>query len=207
MKSITISAKTVEEAISLALNELKSDRDNVEVKVIDKGSKGFIGLFGKKNATIKVSPKFDAITSINEIVLQYLKSMNMSAEVNIKAESNSHISVNIPDDNLAFLIGKHGATLDALEHIINLAINRKSPYHMYITLNIGNYLEKRKETLEHLALNIAQKVKQTKKSYSFEPMKSSERKIIHSALQNINNIKTHSVGEEPERKIVVSYVE
>ncbi|HAN09039.1 MAG TPA: hypothetical protein DCP90_00315 [Clostridiales bacterium] len=207
MKYVIKEARNVNEAVSLALKELKTTIDKVDVKILNEGSTGFLGLFGKKDATVKVYPKFDAISSIETLVSSYLKSMTVNSKVEVIKQSDSHVLVDIKDDGLGYLIGKHGNTLNALEHLVNLAINRQSPYHLYITLNVGNYLQTRRETLQRLAQNIAVKVKQTKTTYIFEPMKSQERKIIHAALQNTKNIKTSSIGEEPDRKVAVEYVE
>ncbi|OGO83689.1 MAG: hypothetical protein A2Y18_01930 [Clostridiales bacterium GWD2_32_19] len=206
MKYIIKQGKSVNEAIGLALEELKTTLEKVDVKILSEGSAGFLGLFGKKDASVKVYPKFDTISTIETLMYSYLKNMNINSQVEVIKQSDSHVLVEIKDEGLGYLIGKHGSTLNALEHLINLSINRQSPYHLYITLNIGNYLQTRRETLQRLAQNIAVKVKNSKTTYVFEPMKSQERKIIHAALQNTKNIKTSSIGDEPDRKVAVEYV-
>ena len=206
MKQVVKQAKNVNEAIKLALSELGTTIENVDVKIIDEGASGFMGLFGKKDAVVRVCPKFDSVSSLEELVYSYLKSMNIDSTIKVTKKADSHMLVDIQDDKLGFLIGRHGNTLEAFEHLINLAINRKSPYHLYVTINVDNYLQIRQQTLTKLAQNVANKVKETKRKFIFEPMKPNERKIVHIALQNMNNIKTTSIGKDPERKIIVEYV-
>ena len=119
-------------------------------------------------------------------------------------ESNSTVDINVTGDDMGVLIGKRGQTLDSLQYLVSLVLNKESDNYLKVKLDTENYRQRRKETLENLGKNIAYKVKRTKKSVSLEPMNPYERRIIHSALQNDKYVETHSEGEEPFRRVVVT---
>lgn len=133
------------------------------------------------------------------------KAMNIEAEVvAVYDASENQLSVNIEGEDMGILIGKRGQTLDSLQYLTSLVVNKESSSYLKVKVDTENYRERRKETLENLAKNISYKVKRTKRSVSLEPMNPYERRIIHSALQNDKYVETHSEGEEPYRRVVVT---
>ncbi|MCR5109078.1 MAG: protein jag [Lachnospiraceae bacterium] len=130
----------------------------------------------------------------------------MGLEADIKVElSNNEMNIELNGEEMGVLIGKRGQTLDSLQYLTSLYVNKGSDTYVRVKIDTENYRARRKETLENLAKNIAYKVKRTKKSVSLEPMNPYERRIIHSALQNDKYVNTHSEGEEPYRKVVITY--
>ena len=204
MEFIEISAKNVDDAITQATVQLGITSDQLEYEVLDKGSTGFLGI-GSKNAVIKARKKF----SIDENVVEFLSSifdaMKMEVEILVAVNEEEHIiEVELKGDDMGILIGKRGQTLDSLQYLTNLAINKHSDEYYKVKIDTEDYRKRRKETLENLAKNIAYKVKRTKRPVSLEPMNPFERRIIHSALQNDRYVTTHSEGDEPYRHIVVT---
>ena len=204
MEFIEISAKNVDDAITQATVRLGITSDQLEYEVLDKGSTGFLGI-GSKNAVIKARKKF----SIDENVVEFLSSifdaMKMEVEILVAVNEEEHIiEVELKGDDMGILIGKRGQTLDSLQYLTNLAINKHSDEYYKVKIDTEDYRKRRKETLENLAKNIAYKVKRTKRPVSLEPMNPFERRIIHSALQNDRYVTTHSEGDEPYRHVVVT---
>lgn len=204
MEFIEISAKNVDDAITQATVQLGITSDQLEYEVLDKGSTGFLGI-GSKNAVIKARKKF----SIDENVVEFLSSifdaMKMEVEILVAVNEKEHIiEVELKGDDMGILIGKRGQTLDSLQYLTNLAINKHSDEYYKVKIDTEDYRKRRKETLENLAKNIAYKVKRTKRPVSLEPMNPFERRIIHSALQNDRYVTTHSEGDEPYRHVVVT---
>ena len=204
MEFIEVSAKNVDDAITQATVQLGITRDQLEYEVLDKGSTGFLGI-GSKNAVIKARKEF----SIDENVIEFLSSifdaMKMEVEILVAVNEEEHIiEVELKGDDMGILIGKRGQTLDSLQYLTNLAINKHSDEYYKVKIDTEDYRKRRKETLENLAKNIAYKVKRTKRPVSLEPMNPFERRIIHSALQNDRYVTTHSEGDEPYRHVVVT---
>ncbi len=200
---IQISAKTVDEAITKALIELEITSDKLEYEVLEKGSAGFLGI-GAKPAVIKARKKMDIIDQGREFLEKVFEKMNMDVTIDISVDQEENVvSINLSGSEMGVLIGKRGQTLDSLQHLVSLVINKNSEQYMRVKLDTENYRERRKETLEHLAKNIAYKVKRTKRPMALEPMNPYERRIIHSALQNDAYVFTKSEGEEPFRHVVV----
>ena len=204
MEFIEISAKNVDDAITQATVQLGITSDQLEYEILDKGSTCFLGI-GSKNAVIKARKKF----SIDENVVEFLSSvfdaMKMEVEILVAVNEEEHvIEVELKGDDMGILIGKRGQTLDSLQYLTNLAINKHSDEYYKVKIDTEDYRKRRKETLENLAKNIAYKVKRTKRPVSLEPMNPFERRIIHSALQNDRYVTTHSEGDEPYRHVVVT---
>ena len=203
MDKITKSGKTVDDALHEALKELHASRDEVEVTVIDEGAKGFLVMFGAKDAVIQVVKKFNpekiAVTFLQEM-FQAMK-MDVSIETNLKEKQ---LSIELSGDEMGVLIGKRGQTLDSIQYLVSLVVNKGSSPYVSILLDTENYRQRRKETLESLAYNLAKKVKQTKRNVVLEPMNPYERRIIHSSLQNDRYVTTYSEGEEPYRNVVIT---
>ncbi len=203
MDEIRKTAKTVEEAIAAALAELGVSREETDITVIDEGTKAFLGMFGGKDAVVLVKKNFqperEAESFLREIFL------TMGLIVKIKAEmKDKHLFMELTGDDMGILIGKRGQTLDALQYLVNLVVNKKSPYYISVMLDTENYRQRRRETLESLAFNLAKKVKHTRRNVVLEPMNPYERRIIHSALQNDRYVTTYSEGEEPYRNVVIT---
>ena len=255
MEIITVSKKTVEEAITEACIQLGLASTDVEVEVIEKGSAGFLGI-GAKQAVIKAwkkqekkenkkevkkeakkvveepkqeEVKEEAIPVVEEsneevaeteeklaevepqtkeacekFLTDVLKTMGMEVTLTSEIDEDGSLSINMEGDNMGILIGKRGQTLDSLQYLTNRVANKMQDGYVRVKLDTENYRQRRKETLENLAKNIAHKVKRTKKAVSLEPMNPYERRIIHSALQGDKYVSTHSEGEEPYRRVVVT---
>ena len=204
MDFIQVSAKTVDDALTEACVQLGTTSDKLEYEVIEKGSTGFLGI-GSRNAVIKVRK----ICSVEDIVKDFLdqvfKAMDMEVDILIKKDEENHfIDVELKGADMGILIGKRGQTLDSLQYLTNLAVNKHSDHYYKVKIDTEDYRNRRRETLENLAKNIAYKVKRTKRAVSLEPMNPFERRVIHSALQNDRYVTTHSEGEEPYRHVVVT---
>lgn len=197
--------KTVDEAITIAMLELGTTADNLEYEVIEKESSGFLGMFSKP-ARIKVKLKMSVENIAKDFLEKVFNAMAIEANVElIYDEENSVLEINLEGEEMGILIGKRGQTLDSLQYLVSLVINKNNDSYIKVKLDTENYRARRKETLENLAKNIAYKVKRTRKSVTLEPMNPYERRIIHSSLQNDKFIETHSEGEEPYRKVVINY--
>ncbi len=204
MEWLEISAKSVNEALTEALIKLQTTSDQVDYEVLEKESSGFLGLFNKP-AKIRVKLKDTVGGSAKEFLDKIFKAMGIEAKVEIAYdEANATVDINIVGDDMGILIGKRGQTLDSLQYLVSLVLNKDSGSYLKVKLDTENYRDRRKETLENLAKNIAFKVQRTKKSVTLEPMNPYERRIIHSALQNDKFVQTYSEGDEPYRKVVVA---
>ena len=253
---VTVSAKTVNDAITEASIELGIASTDMEYEVIEEGSAGFLGI-GKKQAVIKAWKKSDKKEKketkkeikkevkkevkveekveekieeqdetkkeevvvkeekVVEVALQtkeacekflvdVLKTMGMEVKITSSIDEDGSLSINMEGENMGILIGKRGQTLDSLQYLTNRVANKMQEGYVRVKLDTENYRERRKETLENLAKNIAHKVKRNKKSFALEPMNPYERRIIHSALQGDKYISTHSEGDEPYRRVVIT---
>ena len=204
MEYIEVSAKNVDDAITQASIQLGTTSDQLEYEVIEKGSVGFLGI-GSKNAVIKARKKFSLEDNVKDFLNSVFKAMNMEVEILVQIDEEEHtIDIELKGDDMGILIGKRGQTLDSLQYLTSLAINKHAEQYYKVKVDTENYRKRRKDTLENLAKNIAYKVKRTKRSVSLEPMNPFERRIIHSALQNDRYVTTHSEGEEPFRHVVVT---
>lgn len=204
MEFIEVSAKTVDDAITEASIKLGTTSDKIEVEVIEKGSTGFLGIKSKP-AIIKARKKNDTVDNIREFLENVFSAMNMEVTIDIKkAEDDKVYEVELSGKEMGLLIGKRGQTLDSLQYLTNLTVNKHSDGYIKVKLDTEDYRQRRKDTLENLAKNIAYKVKRTKRPVSLEPMNPFERRVIHSALQGDRYVETHSEGEEPFRHVVVT---
>ena len=261
MNYVIKTAKTVDEAVREALTELNITKENAEIEVLDEGQKGFLGLIGSKDATVKVWPKVDETKSIlneifnediepeksqdvvqntddelefekeeistdevdmeeaiktldeeneeilsaaREFISKILETLELDNIVEMELEDNTlNVNINGDENRLGILIGKRGVTLDSIQYILNLIVNKKSSRYIRVNLDSSGYRDKRKKTLENLAGKMANKVLKTGRSIKLEPMNSYERKIIHTALQDFEGVLTHSEGKDPFRKVVI----
>lgn len=268
---ITVSAKTLDDAITEALVQLGVTSDRLDYIVVEKGSEGFLGI-GRKQAVIKARRKREekpveetveeskvetpvkeevkpekktekkpakehshtkknvreekpevksepkkevelakvepqTIETCEKFICDVMNAMGMDdVKVTSVVDEEGALSINMEGSNMGILIGKRGQTLDSLQYLTNRVANKMQDGYVRVKLDTEDYRRRRKETLENLAKNIASKVKRTRKTVSLEPMNPYERRIIHSALQSDPAVSTHSEGEEPYRRVVVTLV-
>ena len=204
MEFTEFSANTVDDAITEACQKLMVPSDKIEYEVVEEGSSGFLGI-GAKPAIIRAKAKSSVADVAKDFLKDVFEAMNMAVVVDVKYdEENKNIDIELSGDEMGVLIGKRGQTLDSLQYLVSLVVNKDSEEYIRVKVDTEDYRKRRKETLENLAKNIAYKVKRTKRSVSLEPMNPYERRIIHSALQNDKYVTTHSEGEEPFRRVVVT---
>lgn len=204
MDFIEISAKTVDDAITEACQKLTVTSDKLEYTVVDEGSTGFLGI-GARSAVIKAKIKNSIADNAKDFLKEVFDAMNLIVAIDVKYdEENRNLDIELNGDEMGVLIGKRGQTLDSLQYLVSLVVNKDSEEYIRVKVDTEDYRKRRKETLENLAKNIAYKVKRTKRSVSLEPMNPYERRVIHSALQNDKYVTTHSEGEEPFRRVVVT---
>ena len=202
MDYIEVSGKNVDEALTNALIKLETTSDKVEYEVIEKGSTGFLGFIGKQDAVIKVRKKNSLLDDTYEFLDKLFNAMNLEVTSTIDYDEDSRVmNIDFSGDEMGILIGKRGQTLDSLQYLISLVVNKESDSYIKVKVDTEDYRERRKQTLENLAKNLSYKVKRTRRPVTLEPMNPYERRIIHSALQNDRYVETHSEGDEPYRKV------
>ncbi|MBB6454426.1 spoIIIJ-associated protein [Salirhabdus euzebyi] len=202
MRQVTATGQTVDEAVQSALVKLDTVIDRVHVDVIDEGKKGIFGVFGSKPAIVKVRVLNDKVKEGEEFLRQVAEQMGITITINT-VKKEKEVLYELSGEKIAMLIGKRGQTLNALQYLTHLVVNRNVDGFKTVIIDAEGYRERRNDTLIQLANRLAQKAIQTQKSVSLEPMPSYERKVIHTALQNNNKISTHSDGVEPNRKVVI----
>lgn len=212
MESVEISARTVEEAVEAALSELGLDRSEVEIEVLKEGKVGLFGLGGEE-ARVRVTPVAkpaiepgDVAAMAKDAVEKLLFLMKIPATVQLREEDEAPFSatLDIEGEELGLLIGRRGQTLTTLQYIVNLIVSRKLKSGVRINLDVAGYKQRRQEELHNLALRIAELVKSTRRAITLEPMSPSERRVVHLALRDDPEVITQSVGEEENRKVIVS---
>ncbi len=204
MEYIDITAKTVNDAITEACQRFLVTSDKLDYIVVEEGSSGFLGI-GSKPAVIKARIKGTVADKAKDFLKEVFDAMNMVVVVNAKYDENSrNLNIDLSGDEMGVLIGKRGQTLDSLQYLVSLVVNKETDEYIRVKVDTEDYRNRRRETLENLAKNIAYKVKRTKRPVSLEPMNPYERRVIHSALQNDKFVTTHSEGEEPFRRVVVT---
>ena len=230
MEYIEVTGKTVDDAITEACQKLLVTSDNLDYEVIEKGTTGFLG-FASKPAVIKARKKEKntevektvntvsssvkevsaSSVSINlnpandpkEFLDKVFQAMNMEVEVSVDCHENE-MDIELKGNEMGVLIGKRGQTLDSLQYLTSLVVNKGNADYIRVKVDTENYRKRRKETLENLAKNLAYKVKRTKRPVTLEPMNPYERRVIHSVLQNDKYVSTHSEGEEPFRRVIIT---
>lgn len=197
-------AKTVNEALTNALIEFETTSDKVEYEVIEKESSKLLGLLSKP-AKIRVRLKMTYEDIAVDFLNKVFDAMNMTVNIEVAYDDVERLmTIDLAGDEMGILIGKRGITLDSLQYLISLVVNRNSENYIKVKLDTENYRERRRETLENLARNLAHKVKRIHKPVYLEPMNPYERRVIHSTLQKDKYVETHSEGEEPYRKVVIT---
>ena len=204
MDMITVTAKTVDEAVTKALIELETTSDKLEYEVVEKGSAGFLGI-GAKPAIIRAKKKETLEDRAIDFLSQVFDAMNLDVKIAAAFnEEECEMNIDLSGEDMGILIGKRGQTLDSLQYLANRVANKHQDGYVRVKLDTENYRARREETLKHLAKNIAHKVKRNRRPVALEPMNPYERRIIHSALQSDPYVTTHSEGEEPYRKVVIT---
>ncbi|WP_232698012.1 RNA-binding cell elongation regulator Jag/EloR [Brevibacillus daliensis] len=203
MKKALASAKTIDEAVDKALQELGVTKERVSVRVLEEPSKGFLGLIGTRDAKVEVELNYDPVEEGRSFLADVLRQMDLQVTIET-AKQSDHYQFNMIGQDLGMVIGRRGHTLDSLQYLVNVVANKHSDKHVRIILDAENYRAKRKEALEKLAARLAHKAIQTRRNVRLEPMSAAERKVIHAFLQSRSEVVTFSEGEEPHRYIVVS---
>lgn len=205
MKSVVKVSKTVEDAINEALKELDAEREDISTEIIEEPNKGFLGFIGARDAKVKVTVVNDPINIAEKFIDSLLNGMSVKAESTITRKGstlNVYID-NINSTDMGITIGRRGNTLDAIQYLLSLAVNRNRQNYIKVLIDVKGYRKKREETLVRLAQKMGQKAKYNNRPVKLEPMNPYERRIIHSALQNVDGIVTHSEGEDPYRRVVI----
>lgn len=205
MKFVVKTSKTIEDALKEALLELDAKEDEVKVEIIDEPSKGLFGLIGAKDAKIKVTLINDPIEIADNFLSKVLTSMGINATNHIEKDG-SILTVDVKDitpSDMGILIGKRGNTLDSIQYLLSLAINKNRENYLKVIVDSEGYREKREETLVRLASKMAEKAKLSKRPIKLEPMNPYERRVIHSTLQSFEGVNTYSEGDEPYRRVVI----
>jgi spoIIIJ-associated protein len=233
MMMVEKSAKTVEEAVIAALEELNVAREKVDIEVLEQPTKGIFGILGNKLAKVRVTVKEEKPAAkpiekkeekkvelkpirVTDYTLEkekarkflrdVLESMDIKAEIRVR-DTNEGLYINLAGPKMGVIIGRRGQTLDSLQYLVSLVVNKDKDRDSFVKviLDTEDYRKKREETLERLARRLAERVQKTGKKVELEPMNPYERRIIHSALQEYADITTFSEGEEPFRKVIISH--
>jgi spoIIIJ-associated protein len=210
MKELEVSGKTVDEAIQAALEQLGVSEDKVEVKVLKKGRAGVLGM-GVEEAKIKVKLKLetgekaDAVEVAKEVLETVINLMKITAEVTVLQANTGELPVtlNIEGEDLGVLIGRRGQALASLQYVIRLIVAEKLKVWVPINIDIAGYKKRRYESLQDLALRLAEQVKRSRRLIMLEPMPADERRIIHLALTDNPDVTTQSMGEGDMRKVAI----
>lgn len=203
MRRVVATGKSVEEALDNGIKELNTVRDKVEYNVLAEAEKGFLGFFGGKKAEVEVIKKVDKIKQAKIFLEDLINNMNLYVKVEIKKKTKKELIVNLTGDDLGIAIGRHGETLDSIQYLTNLAVNKGNQDYLRVILDADGYRNRRRKTLEKLARKMAKKAKRKNRKVVLEPMPPHERRIIHTTLQNYEKISTYSEGQDPYRKVVI----
>lgn len=202
MKKVITTGKTVEEAIELALKQLNTTRDRIETNILELPSSGIMSFFRTKLAKVEVILNTDVCKSAIEYLDVVIAAMGIQANIEANLEDNI-LNINMTGKDMGILIGRRGQTLDSLQYLTSLVVNKDTQEYVRVVLDTENYRKKRETTLKDLAEKLAHRVVNNHKKIELEPMNPYERRIIHATLQKNNKIVTYSQGEEPFRKVVI----
>ena len=202
MRQVTATGPSVNEAVNSALKELQATRDEVEITIVDEGKKGVFGIFGSRPAIVKVAVIINPV----EEGVKFLKSIGQKMGTNVEVEivsDGKYIEYKLKGDKIAVMIGKRGQTLNSIQYLTQLVVNRYSEQYLNVIVDAEDYRKRRTETLYQLAERLADKAVRTGQKVALEPMPSYERKIIHTALAENKKVKTFSNGNDPHRYLVI----
>ncbi len=204
MKKIVASGKTIEDAVRAGLEQLQVTENRVTTTVLEHPSKGFLGLFGAKEAKVELELIPDPLEEAEQFIREVSAAMGLQVEIGRKQSREGTLLAVSGSGDLGMLIGRRGQTLDALQYLVNIVANRYASSHLRIVLDAEDFRERRRKTLEDLSDRLAGRVIRTRKEVVLEPMAPHERKVIHSQLQNHPKVKTFSRGDEPNRRVVIT---
>lgn len=206
MRTVETTGRTVEEAVEASLEELGVSEKDVEIEILEEPNRGLFGILGSKQARVRATVKRSAEDIAREFLNSIFEIMDMSVKIESE-EKDGYLHLALSGNNMGILIGRRGETLDALQYLVNLVVNKQLAgigERSRIILDIENYRSKREKTLTALAEKISLRVKRTGSKVVLEPMNPHERRIIHTALQGDSEVQTYSEGVEPYRKVVVA---
>ncbi|ADQ15792.1 RNA-binding cell elongation regulator Jag/EloR [Halanaerobium hydrogeniformans] len=206
MKNIKIKAKTVDDAVEEALSKLGVKRDNAKIKIIDEGSKGIFGLIGAKDAVVEVEKVFKPIDEGKLFLENLIEKANLEIEVEVvdSETDEEQVQYNLKGQKeLGLVIGHRGETLDAIQYLTSIYINKELDDYFRVLVDAEGYRDRRRQTLERLADRLADKAKRKQRKVVLEPMPPHERRIIHIKIKEKNNVKSYSEGQEPYRKVMI----
>ncbi|HHT85982.1 MAG: RNA-binding cell elongation regulator Jag/EloR [Bacillota bacterium] len=203
MTSIETTGRSVEEALESALRELGVSEDDVIVEVIEEPSRGFLGIIGSKDARIRVTLKKDKAELAYEFLTGLLHRMDLHGVVESRGQGDTRL-LTVDGEDLGVLIGRHGQTLKHLEFLTNVVSSRGIGNIKRIFVDVAGYRKRKEKILEDLARNAARRVERTGRSTTLRPMEARDRRIVHLALQKNGRVTTHSEGDEPFRRVVIS---
>ncbi|MFW6282222.1 MAG: RNA-binding cell elongation regulator Jag/EloR [bacterium] len=209
MDRIRQEGKTVEEAVDQALAILNINKDEAEINVIEEGNPGFLGFIGSKNALVEVKVKKNPVKIGKEFLEEVFSNTNLDVEINIiEDKTNSEqVVYNLNSPDLGIVIGHRGETLDALQYLTSLVVNKNIDNYFRVLLDAEGYRDRRKQTLIRLAKKLARKCLKKGRKVVLEPMPPHERRIIHMTLKDDPRVKSYSEGEEPFRKVMIEATE
>lgn len=201
MNRVETTGKTVEEALRLALIQLGAEESEVSYEILEEGTKGFLGI-GAKEFKISVERLENPVLAAERFVGDILKNMGLDCSL-LTSEKDDEIKIDISGEDIGIIIGKHGTTLDSIQYLTNLVVNKKFDRMIRVRIDTGGYREKRLEVLENMASRLAARVRKTKKAVALEPMNAYERRVIHTFLQKEQGVGTKSEGSDPDRYVVI----
>lgn len=201
MRSVEKSARTVDEAVALALAELGVDRDRAEIEVLDEGRSPLFGLIGGRNAVVRVTVRESRAERVQRFLTEVSRAMGVESSVRI-VEEPEVLRVELSGADAGILIGRHGQTLDALQLLTNLVALRAGEGPRVI-VDAEGYRKRREEAVRRMALRAAEQVRRSGRKVLLEPMAPHERRVVHMALASNPHVTTSSEGEEPYRRVVV----
>ena len=199
-------AKTVDEAVNQALAELGASKDEVDIEIIEE-TKGLFGILGSKEVKVRVTLRErEEVTRAKEFIKNVTDKLGMNIEQEVSYnEEDKLLKIELKGEGLGLLIGRRGETLDSIQYLTNIFVNKKSDDYVKVTIDAENYRARREEALVSLAKRTASKAVKYRKNMIIEPKNPYERRIIHEALQDYPEVTTYSVGEDPNRKVIVAY--
>ncbi|QQE78950.1 RNA-binding cell elongation regulator Jag/EloR [Alicyclobacillus sp. SO9] len=209
MKRVVSTGRTVEEAVTSALVKLGVSRTQASIKVLQEPSRGLFGIIGGRGAEVEVSVSLSPEDTAREFLMETLRKMGIEGRVRLlKAETGSEkeqvLNVQCSESDMPVVIGRHGATLDSLQYLVNIVANQENlDGHIRFTVDAGGYRERHKESIVRLAERAAQRAVRSRRSVGLEPMTAVDRKLVHTYLQGRDDVTTTSEGVDPQRKVVV----
>jgi len=204
MSIVKMKGRTTEDAIKSALEVLKTDKENVDIRIITEGEPGVLGVFGGKEAEVEVKLKMDIAEEAKNILQDVLDKMGFIANVYIQDNTEENVFLDIKGDDLSRIIGKDGATLSSLQYLVSVMANKGKEKRKRVEVDCGGYRKKQERRVEKIASETAEEVEISGKEIELPPMNARERRIVHMAIKNLPKVSSYSIGEKNDRRVVVS---